>query len=92
MSIAAQQDAKKFSRFSDLCKYLNLYPPKIASMAPPEPVKKKKFVWTDANENDLKDFYLKEKRAHIDENQPALIFGNSTTSLEGLNPALLSAL
>lgn len=81
VSTAPQQDAKKFSRFSDL-----------TSMAPPEPVKKKKFVWTDATENDLKDFYLKEKRAHIDENQPALIFGNSTTSLEGLNPALLSAL
>ncbi len=62
-------------------------------MAPPSaPIKKKKFVWTDADENDLKDFYLKEKRAHIDENQPALVFGNSTTSLEGLNPALLSAL
>ena len=38
-------------------------------MAPPATqVKKKKFVWTDANEEDLKDFYLKEKRAHIDEN------------------------
>jgi hypothetical protein len=38
-------------------------------MAPPAaPVKKRKFVWTDADENDLKDFYLKEKRAHIDEN------------------------
>ncbi len=48
-------------------------------MPPPAaPIKKKKFMWTDADENELKDFCkyfitycyldLREKRAHIDEN------------------------
>ena len=53
--------------------------------------KKKKFVWTDADENDLKNYYLNEKRANIDENQPALMIGSSA-NLENLNPTLLSAL
>jgi hypothetical protein len=48
-------------------------------------------VWTDADENDLKNFYINEKRANIDENQPALMIG-SHANFENLNPTLLSAL
>lgn len=73
-------------------------------MPPPNAVvpKKKKFVWTDADENDIKEtcneqiflnysLDLREKRANIDENQPALVIG-SNANLENLNPTLLSAL
>jgi len=33
-------------------------------MAPPSaPIKKKKFVWSDADENEIKDYYLRDKRS-----------------------------
>lgn len=66
--------------------------------------KKKKFVWTDADENEMRDYCkipiydnslyldLNEKKHNMDENMPALMIGTSTSMLENLNPTLLSAL
>ena len=69
------------------------------------PEKRKKFVWTDANEEEMRDtckellfsyqdystIDLNEKRMNMDENQPAMMIG-SHANLENLNPTLLSAL
>ena len=69
---------------------------------PLDNAKKKKFVWTDADEQDIKDYskYYRalifcldqnERRMGRDDNQPTLVIGPNT-NLENLNPALLSAL
>ena len=69
------------------------------------PEKRKKFVWTDANEEEMRDtckellfsyqdystIDLNEKRMNMDENQPAMMIG-SHANLENLNPTLLRAL
>ena len=74
-------------------------------MPPPQvPIKKKKFVWSDADENEIRDYCksiiyqkfrfldLRDKRSGQDDSQPTLVFGGQNTNLKGLNPALLSAL
>jgi hypothetical protein len=74
-------------------------------MGPPSaPIKKKKFTWSDADENEIRDYCklkydsctifldLRDKRSGQDDNQPALVFGGQNSNLEGFNPALLSAL
>lgn len=67
------------------------------------PAKKKKFVWTDANEEELRDQCKKlssapisynlditDKRNNLDDTAPLIVGANHY--LENLNPALLSAL
>jgi hypothetical protein len=66
------------------------------------PPKKKKFVWTDANEDELRDqckmasssisfiIDLNDKRNNLDDTAPLIVGANHY--LENLNPALLSAL
>ena len=63
-------------------------------MPPPSgpPIKKKKFNWTDADENELKEQIQTERRMNIDDNQPALMFGANPHLLQNLSPAILNAL
>jgi hypothetical protein len=75
----------------------------LQMMPPPNQVKRKKFVWTDANEDELRDqcksqsliaVVNKEKRSGYDNSHPALLIGTlqNQSLLHNLNPAILNAL
>lgn len=70
-------------------------------MPPPSgiPGKRRKFIWTDADESELRDQCKNTydlisivRRAPVDESQPALMLGTNSNLIQNLNPAILAAL